>query len=974
MKWVCKSFIFLLFIFVVNVNYLLAIPTRTSYHIKVDQFGYLPTNRKVAVIADPQIGYNSSESFTPGIGTNQYQVRRWNDDVVVFSGTLQVWNSGATHAQSGDRGWWFDFSALTTTGSYYIFDIANNVGSFRFDIEGNVYDEVLKQAMRTFFYQRLNFAKQVPYTDAKWADGASYEGPSQDRFATSRFAKGDKATARDLHGGWMDAGDVNKYTTFAHTPVVQLMEAFRMNPAVFADNYIIPESGNGIPDVLDEVKWELDFLKRMQDATATNGFLLKVGVDHYNEVTPISADTRPRYYLPECTSSTIAGCSMFAVSGVTLKNVPALSAYGIDLINRAELAWARAKVTTNNFTSWQTACDDGDIKSGDADNSAEEQFDNVFVAAVYLFEATGKVEYKNFAEANYTKVNPYKNNWWGPYFMPQHLALLRLTTLPGVSSTVVNNIRNQKANMDYQNSLSAYNAGTDLYRAHMNDDAYHWGHNQVRANAGNMNLDFIAFNVNSTRSTQYKEVAAQYIHWMHGVNPMGMVMLSNMYGYGAEKCANEIFHTWFKNSSSWDNAQTSPNGPAPGYVPGGPNKQYSGPVSGISTQPHQKAYKDWNTDYPENSWEVTEPAIYYQASYVMLLARLMPLNTTPAPTPDTEAPTAPTNLVASNITANSLTLSWTASTDHLGVTGYDVYRGASLVQANITNTTLNVTGLVCATTYSFTVKAKDAAGNISAVSNSCMALTNACAVISTKNIYSDILEEDWQDISTASTRNFSNTNPVKTGIKSIKVDYQGNGTLILGNNTAVATTANTQLRFWVYNTSSKNGITVYTESTSGIKSSILSLKPARSKWVEVLVSMSQLGNPASIQKVIIQNSGSAAATMYFDEIQLTAVTDIIPSGARFEVQADKEQLSDIDWNVYPNPAKEYIIVNMQIEKPSKALLRIFNMAGRVVYEQATQLKEGLNQWQINLPELQSGKYHVSIITEDSAYTKGLLVL
>jgi hypothetical protein len=296
LKNTCK--IFLLFaLFFSSLQISFAAPAQTTYHIKVDQFGYLPNARKVAVIADPQTGYNAAEGFFPGTGSNQYQVRRWHDDVVVFTGTLQVWNGGATHSQSGDRGWWFDFSALTTPGSYYVFDAANNTGSFRFEIGDNVYEEVLKQALRTFFYQRINFAKASPYTDARWADAASHEGANQDRFATSRYAKGDLTTAKDLHGGWMDAGDMNKYTTFANSAVIQLMEAYRMNPGVFKDNYNIPESGNGIPDILDEAKWELDFLRRMQDATGTNGFFLKVGVDNYNEVTPPSSDSRPRYYL-----------------------------------------------------------------------------------------------------------------------------------------------------------------------------------------------------------------------------------------------------------------------------------------------------------------------------------------------------------------------------------------------------------------------------------------------------------------------------------------------------------------------------------------------------------------------------------------------------------------------------------------------------------------------------------------------------
>ena len=85
-------------------------------------------------------------------------------------------------------------------------------------------------------------------------------------------------------------------------------------------------------------------------------------------------------------------------------------------------------------------------------------------------------------------------------------------------------------------------------------------------------------------------------------------------------------------------------------------------------------------------------------------------------TPDVQAPTAPGNLTASGTTSTTTNLSWTASTDNVGVTGYDVYQGATL-KATVTTTTYNVTGLTPSTAYTFSVKAKDAAGNISASSN-----------------------------------------------------------------------------------------------------------------------------------------------------------------------------------------------------------------------------------------------------------------
>ncbi|MFC2152330.1 M4 family metallopeptidase [Bacteroidota bacterium] len=93
------------------------------------------------------------------------------------------------------------------------------------------------------------------------------------------------------------------------------------------------------------------------------------------------------------------------------------------------------------------------------------------------------------------------------------------------------------------------------------------------------------------------------------------------------------------------------------------------------------------------------------------------LNVTTATPADTQAPTAPSGLSSSNITETSFTLSWNASTDNVGVTGYDVYRNGSLF-GSVTGTSANVTGLTAATTYTMTVRAKDAAGNVSSASNS----------------------------------------------------------------------------------------------------------------------------------------------------------------------------------------------------------------------------------------------------------------
>jgi Zn-dependent metalloprotease/chitodextrinase len=92
------------------------------------------------------------------------------------------------------------------------------------------------------------------------------------------------------------------------------------------------------------------------------------------------------------------------------------------------------------------------------------------------------------------------------------------------------------------------------------------------------------------------------------------------------------------------------------------------------------------------------------------------LNVTTSAAPDTQAPSIPTGLIASNITQTTVDLSWNASTDNVGVTGYDVYRGATNL-GTVTGTSTQVTGLTASTAYSFSVRARDAAGNVSAASN-----------------------------------------------------------------------------------------------------------------------------------------------------------------------------------------------------------------------------------------------------------------
>ena len=252
-------------------------------HICVDQFGYLPNAAKVAVISDPQKGYNDFDHYTPG----SKLVLRTRAGQTVFTGGPTAWNQGKTHEDSGDRGWWFDFSSVSTPGEYYVYDLSTKKRSPVFRIGAKVFKPILTAASRMFYFQRLGMPIVSKHAQGLWVDDAAFV---QDRMMRSVLAKDDKSQERDMSGGWMDAGDTDKYPPFNGDVIHPLLYAYRANPKVFTDDFNIPESGNGLPDLLDEVKYQLDWLLRSQ--FPDGAVPVKMGDIDYNGTYPISQDKR----------------------------------------------------------------------------------------------------------------------------------------------------------------------------------------------------------------------------------------------------------------------------------------------------------------------------------------------------------------------------------------------------------------------------------------------------------------------------------------------------------------------------------------------------------------------------------------------------------------------------------------------------------------------------------------------------------
>lgn len=587
--------------------------------IRIDQFGYLPHAPKVAVLSDPQEGYNAGRSYTPG---SVLEVRDINNGWTYFTGLPVAWNGGDTHAQSGDRVWWFDFSVVNRPGKYRIHDPEKGVYSDLFEISQNVYDNTLKDAVRMFYYQRIGTDKPAQYAGDIWADGMAFSQDARARLITDR---NNPATERDLTGGWIDAGDYNKYTPWTSRAIIMLLHAYKENQGIWKDDYNIPESGNGIPDFLDEIIFGLEWIEKMQ---LNDGSLLtKNGQEGFGAVSPMSEDQSPRFYGAASTYATLSGAAVFALAS--------------EVFEEAGLSSKAEELRIAAIEAWQWAEANPDVPFyNDSFNNADPVPDDDYSldmmkmrAAVYLFSLTRESSYRNVVDSLYKQSHPYQWNYWYGFESDTAYALAYYASLEEASTASVEDIRTSYSNSMLLSGGEFYDAfyrQEDAYRAFLKDNDTIWGSNSIKANVADIQSFSHLYHFETIPADDSREISASYLHYIHGVNPNGIVYLTYMQPAGAERSVSSMYHGWFHDGSEWDDwaDDTSPYGPPPGYLVGGPNNNfsphpsYNGKLVPPQDQPPLKAFRSWNTSHPQNSWEVTEGALGYQAPYVRLLANV----------------------------------------------------------------------------------------------------------------------------------------------------------------------------------------------------------------------------------------------------------------------------------------------------------------------------------------------------------------
>jgi len=316
---------------------------------------------------------------------------------------------------------------------------------------------------------------------------------------------------------------------------------------------------------------------------------------------------------------------------------------------------------------------------------------------------------------------------------------------------------------------------------------------------------------------------------------------------------------------------------------------------------------------------------------------------------DTTAPTIPANLAASGTTTTATNLTWSASSDNVGVTGYNVYQGTTL-KSSVTGTSYTVTGLVPNTAYTFTVKAKDLAGNISASSNvvNVTTLNNTLVYCTSKG---NSVADEYIDY--VSIGGINNTTAGNAGYGNF-TNLVGN--LPYGSNTILFSagfsgTAYTEYwKIWIdYN---QNGtFETAEEMVSGSSSSSANLTST------FTVPTSALAGPTRMRVSMKYNAAQTACEAFsYGEVEdytvnigAAAITTITTAKVAIDL-GNEDSISDVV--MYPNPADN--ILNVRMADSRKGTYRLINFLGQQV--DAGKLSES----GINVNKLGAGVYILEV--------------
>lgn len=539
-------------------------------------WGCSEVNKKQIVVNE--VGYNADNSkvaFVTNTVSENFQLIDLQTKEIVYEGKVQP--NYLVDPSSGDVVHEIKFSEFEKTGSYRIKLKDKEIQSAAFAIGDNIYRKPAIKILESFYLQRCG---TVVDNGSKWSHPACH-------LDDANFYSNPQKT-KDVTGGWHDAGDFNKFSITTTLSIGFLLYQYEHNPTSYYDGQLrIPESDNEVPDILDEIRWGLEWLLAMQ--REDGGVYFKVSTKRWTGEHLPHKEQEERY--------------IFRVNSNATANFAAVAALGSRIFKVYDPAFS-SKLQKAAAHAWEFLSDKPvtvplggfnnprDVRGGEYNDHNDQ--DERLWASVELYLLTRSKKYHDYFLSNFNESD-------GPGNPPiswkdvENLAYYAYLEIPEEEADreVRKNILNHLS--EFANRLSD-NVKENRYNYVLRPDQYYWGSNSIAMGYAFDLIQAYRF----LGKDQYLKQARDQLHYMLGRNPMQKSYVTNI---GKHPVRNP-YHQ-FSMLAHTDN-------PIPGLLVGGPNNHSH--LNGSLSEHPAKNYEDYNKNYMVN-----EPAINYTAalSYVV---------------------------------------------------------------------------------------------------------------------------------------------------------------------------------------------------------------------------------------------------------------------------------------------------------------------------------------------------------------------
>ena len=298
---------------------------RPTDAIRLNQVGFYPGAPKAA--------------FVVGAAADTFYVVTADLQDTVFTGLL---GPRRATALSSDTTRAADFSALRTPGEYVVL-VPGLGASYRFAIRPRVLEELARGALKAFYFQRASLALEPRYA-GKWSRAAGHPDTQVLVHPSAASAGRPAGTVISAPGGWYDAGDYNKYIVNSGITVATLLSLYEDFPAyVRTLDVDIPESGHGVPDLVQEALWNLRWMLTMQDPS-DGGVYHKLTEPRFEGFVSPAEARSPRYVVQKSTAAALDFAAVMAQASRVLRSFESrLPGLADSALTAAVHAWSWAR-------------------------------------------------------------------------------------------------------------------------------------------------------------------------------------------------------------------------------------------------------------------------------------------------------------------------------------------------------------------------------------------------------------------------------------------------------------------------------------------------------------------------------------------------------------------------------------------------------------------------------------------------------